>query len=170
MMTCHEFDQRVTAYLAGTLPEPSAREFESHAASCAACEARLDALTRIPRLAQAIALPGALRAITLGAVRARRASSRRRPWMLTGAAAACAAIVLLASQPARKRAQDVAGGASIRYAAERAKPELEALNVAAAEVEAALRVNPDDQALRAFMGTIEERRTAITRQIREAAS
>lgn len=170
MMTCHEFDQRVTAYLAGTLPELSAREFESHAASCTACEARLDALTRIPRLAQAIALPGALRAITLGAVAARRVSTRRRRWILTGAAAACAAFVMLASQPARKRAQDVPGGASVLYAAERAKPEFEALDAAAAEVQAALRINPDDAALRAFMGTIEERRAAITRQIREAAS
>ena len=170
MTTCTELDERLTAYLVGTLPEADARDLESHATGCAECEARLEALPRIPRVAQVIALPDGLRLTTLGAVSARRASSRRRRWMLTGAAAACAAIVLLAIQPARKRAPDVAGGASIRYAAERAKPELEALNVAAAEVEAALRVNPDDQALRAFMGTIEERRTAITRQIREAAS
>lgn len=170
MMTCTEFDQRFTAYLAGALPDADARDVEWHAAHCTACEATLDAITRPPIAARRIDPPGELRSITLRAVAARRAKSRRWHWIMTGAAAASAAIVMLAIQPARKRAQDVPGGASIRYATENAKPEFDALNAAAAEVDAALRMYPDDASLRAFKGTIEERRIAIARQIREAAS
>lgn len=170
MMTCHEFNDRLAPYLAGTLSEPECRTLESHVADCATCEAKLGALTRIPIAAQVIVPPIGLRATTLGAVTARRAASRRRRWIVTGAVAVSAAMVLLAIQPAGKRAQDVPGGASILYATERAKPEFEALNAAAAEVDAALRAQPDDAALRAFKGTIEERRSAIARQIREAAS
>lgn len=168
-MTCTELDMALESYLSGDLDAPSALALEMHAAGCARCERELDARTRVALLPLAVDPPAEVRPVVLAAIRdARRRGRWRR---LAGAAAvAAAAVVVLMSQPARKRASSVPGGASIALATERARPEFEALDQAARELEEALRARPDDPDLRAFLATVNERRAALARLVRDAAS
>lgn len=122
------------------------------------------------RLPAEVAPPPALRATTLAAVgRARR----RRRWLRgTGLAIAAGLLLVMATSltPRQKRASDVPGGASILLASERARPTLDALDAAERELREALVAAPDDREILERLTLLRDRRAAVQRLIREAAS
>jgi hypothetical protein len=121
-------------------------------------------------LPRELAPPPALRATTLAAVA--RARRRRRWGRGTGLAIAAGLLLVVATSltPREKRAGDVPGGASILLAAERARQTLDALDAAERELRDALIAAPDDRELLARLATLRDRRDAIHRLVREAAS
>jgi hypothetical protein len=72
--------------------------------------------------------------------------------------------------PRQKRASDVPGGASILLASERARPTLDALDAAERELREALVAAPDDREILERLTLLHDRRAAVQRLIREAAS
>ncbi len=168
-MTCNELDLVLESYLRGDLDLGGVSAVETHAAGCTRCERLLDARTAVALSPLIVAPPAEVRPAVLSAIREAR---WRRGWRRAGglAAVAAAAIMLLMAQPNRKRASDVPGGASILLAAERARPEFAALDQAARELEAALRAQPNDPELQAFLASVHARRAALSRLIRDAAS
>ncbi len=180
MITCETFLSALDAYRAGTLDAARSVALETHAASCATCEARLEQATAglLPRFAPAP--PAALRAQVLGAVAARRTSQRRTIWARVGAAAAAAAFAAVLLRPAPKGAQVLvadstrvpaaqlgAGGAS---AEDIARSEFRALDDAARELQAALTRAPGDAELTSFLRSIDDQRAALRRQVQDARS
>lgn len=102
---CADFERQLPDYLAGRLSDADARHVEAHAASCATCEPRLDALTQ-RQFVYAPTLPPTLRDQTLQAVHARRSftvqpgagapSHQPRRWGAIGGLAGLAAAAVLA--------------------------------------------------------------------------
>ena len=180
-MTCQQFDRIEADYLSGTLSETDARALEAHAASCASCEARLDAKTRRDVTAFAPTLPPELRTRTLAAVRARRSAGRRaRRWWTAGIAAAAAAVVLsvgvarFTSAPADDptttvATQDTAVSPAATLAMLSSRDEFAALDEAIRELETALAASPGDAELQAFLASAIARRTELERQVKDAA-
>lgn len=194
-MTCQEFETQIASYMHGSLPEAQSLALEEHASECAACEARLDALTARSTDAFAPALPEALRAQTLAAVAARRAngpspsdvnvrpnSSRGMRWVGAAAAVAAAAVLVVLVRPPEQQAQRIyADSAKTTVAAvdtsssggladTRAQPEFTALDDAARELRAALVATPDDAQLREFLATVNARRAELERRVKDARS
>ncbi len=167
-MTCAELDLDIDAYLRGDLDDQRATELELHAASCARCEAVLDAAT-IPGVMPDIAPPPTLRADTLAAVQRARTAHGRRRWTLPVGVAAAAVLVLMVLQPAPKRAADNPGNPVTSIAESRARPELAELDAAERELNAALQAEPDDADLRGYLAAVTARRAALTRLVREAS-
>lgn len=219
-LACVEVDAALPDYLAGRLDETAAEAVETHAASCARCEALLErgsreALDAVASVAAfAPPLPPTLRAETMAAVaRATppggRATARAwRRWGGAGSALLAAAAVLVVvvrvhgtdagalpdalSGTASRATARLADGAgqvvadsgpvaneplmapvmrrAARLAGEPAQGEFQALDAAAAELEAALEAAPDDATLRDGLASVRARRAELTRQVREAAS
>jgi len=195
-MTCQDFARIESAYLAGALSDAEAREVEAHAASCPACEPRLDAATRRDLAAFAPALPTALRAQTLAAVRSRAGARRNvRRWWGAGIAAA-AAVTVLAVGMARfsngaandlptpvasagrapsagalpdSALPDSALTAGAALAMISSRDEFAALDDAIRELESALVATPNDAELRAFLASAKTRRAELERQVKDAA-
>ena len=168
-MTCAELDMALETYLRGGLDASRTLALETHAAGCNRCAQVLDARTRVTLAPLAVEPPAELRAGVLTTIRAARRRGRWRH-VTVAAAIAAAAVVVLVSRPTPKQATDAPGAASTALAAERARPEFVALDEAARELEAALRADPGDAELRAFLATVHERRAALARLIRDAAS
>lgn len=122
------------------------------------------------RLPAELSPPAALRAATLSAVA--RAQRHRTWWRRGGVAVAAGALLVVATSltPRQKRASDVPGGASILLAADRARPTLDALDTAEAELRAALVAVPEDREILERLTALRDRRAAVQRLIREAAS
>lgn len=170
-MTCAECDARFDAWLAGTLPEAEARAMEAHAAECAACEARLDAASRVPVGVPAeIAPPPAVRDAVLREVRGRRARRRWGAWIVLAGGATAAALLLITLRPREKRASDVPDGAAWLLAAERAKASFTELDGAERELQAALQAHPDDRDAAERLELVRRMRRALQHQIRESTS
>lgn len=165
-MTCAD-PNTLRRYLSGDLDLEAALALEHHAVDCAECGAQLDALVvpGVDRLPRDVAPPPSLRAATLDAMRKGR--SPRRRWMGPLAVAAAAAIVLVAIQPSPKRAA-TPDNPIAAVAASRAQPELAELDRAEQELIDALAASPDDPDLHAYLTTVQARRAAITRLVREA--
>ncbi|MEO5825579.1 MAG: zf-HC2 domain-containing protein [Gemmatimonadales bacterium] len=158
----------VRRYLAGELDPGDAISLELHAAGCAACGAQLLAavIPGVTGLPREIAPPRGLRDATLAAMQ--RAHPRRRRWIVPVALAAAAAVVLMVIQPAPKKAATRLNPTAA-VAARRAQPELAALDRAEQELVDALAASPDDPELHAYLTTVQARRAAIARLVREAA-
>ncbi|MBA2291086.1 MAG: hypothetical protein H0W15_01375, partial [Gemmatimonadales bacterium] len=139
-----------------------------HAAACEDCGAELEAalVAGVTLLPRDIAPPRELRGATLAAVR--RSRLRRRRWVGPVAVAAAAAVVLMMIQPSPKRAA-APGNPIAAVAARRAQPELAALDRAEREIIDALASSPDDPDLHDYLTTVQTRRAAIVRLVREAA-
>jgi len=114
--------------------------------------------------------PPALRSATLAAVATARRQRRMR--RRGGLAIAAGLLLLVATSltPRQKRASDVPSGASILLAADRARPTLDALDAAEVELRAALVAAPDDHEILERLTALRDRRAAVQRLIREAAS
>jgi len=169
-MTCHQFDAALSAYLTGTLAESENVELELHASSCDRCGPLLSAATALPMVPPGVAPPPALRAKALTAVRRIRWIRRGRVWG-AGIAIAAAAVLVLSTTPAPDSGVPSAPGkTSSVLAIDRAQPEFDALDRAARELESALLEAPDDPALRGFLATVNERRAALSRQVKDAAT
>lgn len=194
-MSCDDLDRALPDYLAGALSEREALALERHAASCARCEARLDAATRRPvSLELPDALRDGLRKDTLRAVASSRtARSASRTWMWAGgvttmAAAALVFIVMRGTIPSdgSPGAVDSARGpdavfadmdevpararVAARLADQEARSEFAALDAAAREIEAALAAAPADRELRAYLSSVRARRDELARRVKAATS
>jgi hypothetical protein len=194
---CDDLDRLLDAYLAGTLPESEAVALETHAASCARCEARLDAATRRP-VDLSAALPATLREDTLRAVAVARGASPRRaartmrvPWAWAGGitSIAAAALVYVVTQRVEPTRPDVIDSTrrpvvatapdtevpsrervAARLADQEAQSEFAALDAAGKELEAALAAAPADRELRAYLSSVRARRDELARRVKAAAS
>ena len=167
-MTCAEFAERFDAWLAGTLADADARAVEQHAAECAACGARLSAVSRLGAVSREIPPPPALREITLRAVAQRRAIARWRRMAAGITAVAAIALLFLISRPTRKSASDFPGASTELIAMAHARPELADLDAAERDVEHALRDQPADRALTGALTRIRRQREALRRLVTQA--
>ena len=194
---CDDLDRSLDDYLAGSLSESEAVALETHAASCARCEARLEAATRKP-VEFSAALPATLREDTLRAVAAARGGSSRQavrplrvPWKWAGGitAIAAAALVYVVTQradptqpslidstrnPAVATAPDTEVSsrerAVARLADQEAQSEFAALDAAGKELEEALAAAPTDRELRAYLSSVRARRDELARRVKAATS
>jgi anti-sigma factor RsiW len=169
-MTCADLDRLLTDWLRGALAEPEARDLEAHAAECPACEARLEQASRLSHTLAEPSLPPGLRHSVLGAVSAAHRRRRQRAWITFATGVAALVILGVAVQPRRKEASDVPRGAVILLAADRARPELEALDHAESELLLALRSAPSDAVLTHALEDLRRQRVELQRLVREAAS
>lgn len=169
-MTCADVDRRFTDWLAGALSEADARALEAHAASCIVCGDRLEATTRFAPLPPEVTPPLTLRDTVLQSVRQFRTRRRRAQWLAMTTAVAAVLLLALAVQPRRKHASDVPGGAAILFAADRARPELTALDAAEAELLTALRASPNDLSLTHALDALRRQRSQLQRLVRDVAS
>ena len=169
-MTCATFDRQFDAWLAGTLDEAGAREFERHAAECPACGTRLEAASRTGSLPRDIAPSPMVRDATLGVIARRR---RARHWrqLATGTAAiAAAAAITVMVIPRAKSATGLPRVDAERLASARARPEFAELDAAERDVERELQDHPDDAGLTASLARIRRERDALQRLVLEARS
>ena len=193
---CDDLERSLDDYLAGRLSERDAIALELHAASCARCEARLEAVTRRP-VDLSAALPATLREDTLRAVESARTGSRgrhaqpiRRSWAWTGGLTAIAAAALIyvvtqrtvppqevidstrSSAVATATEPDVPSRerAAARLADQEAQSEFAALDEAGKELEAALAAAPADRELRAYLSAVRARRDELARRVKAATS
>ncbi len=181
-MTCQDFDATLVAYLAGELSRTDAELLEQHAAECAACEVALDRATRRPSITNVLMPPVTLRQATLAAVSARRAqTSSRRRWVGSAVLAAAAGFVfwIVPMRPTRPESAAVLSGIDStartdstpeRLAATRARPEFEALDSAAQELQRAIAASPGDSQLRAFLASVTSQRSELQRCVQAAKS
>jgi anti-sigma factor RsiW len=169
-MNCAEREEQVSAWIAGTLDERDAREFERHAAECATCGARLDSLSRVANVPRELEAPPALRAATLRAVAARRPAARVRRSL--AAIVGIAAVVLLAVmlRPARKSASDFPGAGKALMAMDHARPEFAELDAAERDLVGALRDRPEDPELTASLARVRRQREALRELVQQARS
>jgi hypothetical protein len=167
-MTCAEFAERFDAWLAGTLTDADARAVEQHAAMCAACGARLSAVSQVGAISREIPPPPALREITLRAVAQRRAIARWRRMAAGITAVAAIALLFLISRPTRKSASDFPGASTELIAMAHARPELADLDAAERDVEHALHDQPADSALTGALTRIRRQREALRRLVTQA--
>ncbi len=181
-MTCQDLDARVVAYLAGELSRTDAELLEQHAAECAACEVALDLATQRTPITNVLMPPMALRQATLAAVAARRArTSSRRQWVGAALLGAAAGVVfwIVPQRPTRPESATVMSGIDTsartdstpeRLAATRARPEFEALDSAAQELQRAIEASPGDPQLRAFLASVTSQRSELQRCVQAAKS
>lgn len=196
-MSCHLVASQLPAYLDGTVPPAVASRLEWHAASCATCEALLEAATA-RGAAYTPALPESLKVATLAAVDVQRQHQHgplhgntrwRRGGLATVLAAAAVLVIAVMARgggavpdlPVVADSGRVDGGSSTMVmsnvmreaglmASVQAAPELLALDAAMQELDAALEVTPDDAELRRYRSTIRTRRDELERRVRDAAS
>lgn len=192
-MTCADVRAMLDAYLAGKLSDAQSVAIETHAASCAECEAVLEAATAIPVHAFDPPLPSALRKRTLARIAERtapvdisrrdyiapRTSPRNRRWRWLVAAsgiAAAAAVTLMVGRDGHRSPALVpdtvalaSPDTSVSVIAEtRARPELAEIARAEQEVRDALVRAPNDGELRTFLRTLDRRRDELTRRVKES--
>lgn len=160
-MSCADFDQHLDAWLAGTLDDAKARDLELHAAECAACGARLDALSVVASLPRELAPPPLLRAVTLRAVAQRRGRVRWRSAMTSVAAIAALVFLAIAIQPRRKSASDFPGAARVLLAQAHARPEIAELDDAERDIQSALQQHPGDAELTGALARVRRQRDAL---------
>lgn len=166
-MTCAEFNDRLPAWLAGTLSDADAQQLEQHAAECVPCGERLEVASRTELPPRELPPRPSLREVTLGAVAQRRAAARWRKVGAGGAAIAAMALFLLISRPATKSASDFPGAGTELLARARARPEFAALDAAEHDVLEALKQQPADTSLAVDLVRIRRQRDALQRLVAE---
>lgn len=148
MMYCHDVDDQLPGYLAGTLSEIAALELEAHAAECARCATLVEERTRIPlRLAVDVAPPAHVRTATLSRVGRQRRIQGLRRWVPVAVAATVVLALALGrpqSKSAMMRARET--HSPLAMAESRAFEEFQRLAAARAELTGALTsATPDDR-------------------------
>ena len=181
-MTCDEFQTQLTSYLDGTLNADECAALESHAATCAACELRLERATAGALPVFAPPLPTELRAPVLQAVVDRKRQSRSTFLARVSAVVGIAALLAFMLRPTLKQAQLVVADSSSVTAAnlapggerspadERAQSEFIALDDAARELQSAIARSPGDGQLSAFLQSVTARRAELRQRVRDARS
>ena len=111
-MTCDEFQTQLTSYLDGTLNADECAALASHAATCAACELRLELATAGALPVFAPPLPTELRAPVLQAVVDRKRQSRSTFLARASAVVGIAALIAFMLRPTFKPAQLVVADSS----------------------------------------------------------
>ncbi len=170
MIQCPAVAGRLDDYLAGRLAEAEAAAIEEHAGGCDRCAALLEARTRLPvGLPTEIAPPSMVRDAVLAALPRRRRSRLR--WLVPPAIAAALVLGFALTHPTPKSALAGAGvDPSAQMAAVRADRELDRLDAARDEIEAALASSPGRVELRDALTRIDVQRRTLERLVGEYQS
>jgi hypothetical protein len=181
-MTCEEFDRLEARYLSRATSGDETAMLELHAAECAVCGPRLEAVTRRDVSSFAPPLPPHIRERTLAAVHERkRARPRSHVWQYGGFAAAAAIVAMVLinapatrdpiapSSPSLAGADSLATTSAFVLATRSSRGEFEALDEAAREIQSALASTPDDPELRQFLAAIQARRAELERRVKDAS-